>query len=122
MKESPIFILAFETLTWILEHTRKWPKDQRFVLARRIEEAAFDFQDHLVYAAKATSPLPYLQQADAHLTRLRLYNRLALKLKLFAFGQYEYLARALDELGRLLGGWLRAKKGAPDGVRQGSGD
>ena len=39
MKESPLFVNSFETLLWILEHTRKFPKHQRFVMAKRIREA-----------------------------------------------------------------------------------
>lgn len=111
MQQSPIFVKSFETLLWILEHTKKFPKHQRFVLAKRIEEAALSFQDQLVYATKTRTPLLALQQADFHLERLRLYNRLALKLKLSSFAQYEHLARALDELGRLLGGWMRSRAG-----------
>ena len=52
MKESPIFIKSFETLEWILDHTRKFPKHQRFVMAKRIEEAALKFHDNLIWATK----------------------------------------------------------------------
>lgn len=110
MKESPIFVKSFETLVWILEHTRKFPKHQRFVLAKRIEDAALTFQDQIVFAAKSDDPLPALRRADVELERLKLYNRLSLKLKLCSFPQYEFLARALDEVGRLLGGWMRARR------------
>lgn len=88
--------------------TKKFPKHQRFVLAKRMEEAALSFQDHIVYATQVRRPHPSLLQADFHLERLRLYKRLALHLRLMAPGQHEHLARQLDELGRLLGGWLRS--------------
>ena len=48
MKESPIFLKSFETLEWILNHTRKFPKHQRFVMAKRIEEAVLAFHDNLI--------------------------------------------------------------------------
>ncbi len=50
MKESPIFIKSFEMLQWLLNHTRKFPKHKRFVMARRMEEAALDFHDEVVRA------------------------------------------------------------------------
>ena len=50
MKESPIFLKSFETLEWILNHTSKFPKPQRFVMAKRIEEAALAFHD-ILYTA-----------------------------------------------------------------------
>ena len=105
---SPIFIKSFEMLVWLLEHTKKFPKHQRFVMAKRMEEAALSFQDQLVYATKTREPERALRQADYHLERLKLYARLSVKLGLSAFAQYEHLARTLDELGRLLGGWLRS--------------
>ena len=110
MKESPIFIKSFETLEWILDHTRKFPKHQRFVMAKRIEEAALEFHDNLIWATKTQDKAAPLTQADFHLERLKTYNRLSVRLKLSSFAQYEYLANALNELGKLLGGWQRSLK------------
>lgn len=43
MQESPPFLKSFEMLTWLLKHTRKFPKHPRFVMAKRMEEAALGF-------------------------------------------------------------------------------
>ena len=107
MKESPIFIKSFETLLWLLEHTKKFPSHQRFVMAKRMEEAGLSFHDCIVWATKTKEKRKVLVEADYHLERLKIYNRLCLKMKLLAFNQYEYLAKELDELGRLLGGWIK---------------
>ena len=37
---SPIFIKTFDMLVWLLEHTRKYPRHPRFVMAQRMEQAA----------------------------------------------------------------------------------
>lgn len=108
MKESPIFIKSFETLEWILQHTQKFPKHQRFVMAKRIEEAALSFQDQLIWATKTHEKAATLVEAGFHLERLKVYNRLAMRLKLSSFAQYEYLAKALDDLGKVLSGWQRS--------------
>ena len=102
-----MFIKSFEMVLWLMEHTKKFPKHQRFVLAKRMEETALSFQDQLVWATKTNQKIPALIEADYHLERLRLYNRLALKMRLHAMGPYEHLARMLEEIGRLMGGWLR---------------
>ncbi len=52
MKESPIFIKAYETMVWVLEHTAKFPKNQRFLMAKRMEDAFLDFYERLNQAAK----------------------------------------------------------------------
>ena len=112
MQESPIFVKSLETLRWVLDHTKKFPKHQRFVMAKRIEEAALDFHDCLIGATKASGgKATSLDEADFHLERLKTYNRLCRDLKLLSFGQYEHLAGRLDELGRLLGGWRKRGKG-----------
>lgn len=74
MKESPIFLKSFETLEWILQHTNKFPKPQRFVMAKRIEEAALSFHDSLLMAAKRPEKRAALGEADSHLERLKVYN------------------------------------------------
>ena len=80
MQQSPVFIKSEETLLWILNHTGKFPKSQRFVMARRIEEAALVLQDNLLWATKARRKRSALDQADYHLERLRVYNRICLQL------------------------------------------
>jgi hypothetical protein len=106
VKESPIFIKSYEMLTWLLNHTKKFPKHQRFVMAKRMESAALDFHDEILRATRSGSKLKALGQADYHLARLKIYNRICKDLQLHSFRQYEHLASVLDEVGRLLGGWL----------------
>ena len=107
MAESPLFLKSFETMVWLLEHTKKFPKHQRFVLAKRMEEAVLSFYDQILWATKTGRKMNALLDADFHLERLRIYNRVALKMQLQSLGQYEHLARQLEEMGRLLGGWIR---------------
>ena len=110
MKESPIFIKTYEMLVWLLQHTQKFSKAQRFVMARRMEDAALDLHDQLLMASKGGFTFEALAAADFHLARLKVYNGLSKDLNLLAFNQYEYLAKNLDEIGRLLGGWQRRLK------------
>ena len=110
MQQSPIFIKSEETLLWLLAHTQKFPKSQRFVMAKRIEEAALSMHDNLIYAAKTSRKRSALNEAGYHLERLLVYNRMCMQLKLHSFKQYEYLASHLVEIGNLLGGWLKSIK------------
>ena len=110
-RESPLFLKSYETLVWLLNHTGKFPKHQRFVMAKRMEEAALGFHDALLAAGRHRDDRrkrSSLAIADIELERLKVYNRLAKDLKLESFEQHTYLAEHLDELGRLLGGWMRS--------------
>ncbi len=106
-QQSPIFTKTSNFLLWLLQHTEKYPKSERFRLAKRIEDAAFDFYEDLIQAAKSGNKKHLLLAADLELDKLRLYLRLAHNRKLTDHAQYFYAAEALTEIGKLLGGWLK---------------
>ncbi|MEW6286123.1 MAG: diversity-generating retroelement protein Avd [Chloroflexota bacterium] len=107
MKESPIFTKTFDMLAWLLPATLKFPREHRFVLAQRTQNAAFNFYEAITAASLSEERAPHLAQADIELQRLRLYLRLCQRLQFFNRGQYEHISRMLEEIGRLLGGWRR---------------
>ena len=41
---------TYDFTKWLLEHTIRFPKSQRFVMAKRIEEALLNFYDLLIRA------------------------------------------------------------------------
>ncbi|PKO63313.1 MAG: four helix bundle protein [Betaproteobacteria bacterium HGW-Betaproteobacteria-17] len=107
MKQSPIFSRTYDLLRWLIPMTVKFPRQQRFVLAARIQVTALDFQEQLIEAAQSDDPLPRLREADVTLIKLRTYLRLCQDLELLNPGQYAHAARMVSEVGRLLGGWLK---------------
>jgi four helix bundle protein len=112
MKESPIFSKTFDLLAWLIPATLKFPKSQRFVLAKRVQDAALNFYEAITAAAISTGGKGhYLEQADIELQRLRLYLRLSHQLGLLSMGQYEHVSRMVVEVGKLLGGWQKKVTG-----------
>jgi hypothetical protein len=103
--QSPVFVKAYDLLKWLLPATARFLRQQRFVLARQIEEAAFAFHRAIIEAG--AEPGRALEEADRHLVALRMYLRLACDLRFCSVSQYEHAARLVDELGRLVGGWKR---------------
>jgi hypothetical protein len=113
MKQSPIFTKTYDMLRWLLPQTVKFPRQQRFVLAAAVQQTALRLQEQLIEAAYAAHPLPHLREADVTLAKLRTYLRLCRDLELLKFNQYEHGARMLNEIGRLLGGWMKKEQPAP---------
>ncbi|NJO83268.1 MAG: diversity-generating retroelement protein Avd [Blastochloris sp.] len=107
---SPIFVKIYDLLAWLIPVTMQFPKSQRFVLALRVQNAALDLHEHLIAAGKTqrTERRRYLVEADIRLEQLRLHWRLCRTLELIEPGRYEHGARMIDEVGRLLGGWIAA--------------
>ena len=108
MKQSPIFVRTYDFLRWLIPVTVKFPRQQRFVLAGNLQRIALRLQEQLVAASYADAPLPILRQADVTLATLRLDLRLCRDLELLKFKQYAHAARMVNEIGRLLGGWIKS--------------
>ena len=106
--QSPIFAKSHDLLVWLLQHTAKFPKSERFRLAKRVEDSAFAFYDLIARATKTRDKRSVLLEADLELDRLRLNTRLCVELKLLTPAQYEHAASALVEVGKLLGGWIKS--------------
>ena len=51
MNESPIFARTHDLLLWLIPRTLRFPREQRFVLARRLQDRALDLQEALLAAA-----------------------------------------------------------------------
>jgi len=109
VQESPIYSRTYDLLRWLLQATSHFPRSQRFVLAKRVQDAAFDLQEALLEAGLSSGQerREGLKKADMHLAKLRYYLRLSHDMEWLSLGQYEHVARMVDEVGRLLGGWLR---------------
>ncbi len=110
MNESPIFTRTYDLLRWLIPVTVKFPRQQRFVLAQAIQQTALTFQGQLIEAGNFRNPGAVLQQANINLTKLRSYLRLCHDFDLLSTGQYEHVSRMVDEIGRLLGGWIKTAK------------
>lgn len=120
MKESPIFARTYDLLRWLIPATLKFPRQQRFVMAAALQHSALGFHQRLLEAVRSTEPKAVLTRADLTLAQLRVYLRLCRDMELLSMNQYEHAARLMDEVGRLLGAWLKShtpKESGPVTVR-----
>ena len=112
MSESPIFVKTYDLIQWLLPRTLKFSREYRFALAVPIQNHAFALQRCLIEAARANEKREaayHLRQADVELTLLRYKIRLSRDLRVLDFQGYEHAGRLIDEVGRLLGGWMKQR-------------
>ncbi|MBL8666324.1 MAG: diversity-generating retroelement protein Avd [Rhodospirillales bacterium] len=112
-EEMVIFARTFDLLEWLLPKSERFPRGYRFTLTQRMMDAALDLQEALITAEtrQGRSRLAALRDADAALGRLRVYLRLAHRWRWLSDGQYAHAGGMVGEIGRLLGGWLKAETG-----------
>jgi len=105
-----ILTRTFDLLNWLLPHVERFPRLYRASVGQRLTDAALDFQEALFDAQShsGATRARHLREADAALNKLRLYLRLAHRWHWLSAGQYQYVSERVAELGRLLGGWMKA--------------
>jgi hypothetical protein len=87
-----------------------FPKVERFSLGARLESTALDLLEGLLSANQLPNNLKRsaLTSLSAKLELLRLLVRLALETKCIDQKKYLILQTLLQEIGRMLGGWIRS--------------
>ena len=107
-----IFTRTYDFLSWIIPCTQNFPRSQRFVVTKRLQDAALDFQERIIEANRQSgrARLDCLRQADADLDKVRLYLRLAVRWEWLNQGQYRHAAGQVTEIGRLLGSWKKVTR------------
>ena len=103
-------------LLWLIPHLDKFPRARRFTLGERLEGGLLAVLEHLVEAAYSRDKAHALKGANLKLEIARHLWRLAYELKVIPGQRYEHGARLIDDLGRQVGGWLRASNAPPPAV------
>jgi hypothetical protein len=70
-----------------------------------------DVLDDLVAAAYSRDRRELLEHANGRLHQVRYLVRMSNDLQLMPRKSYEYAAERIDEIGRMIGGWLRGQRG-----------
>ncbi len=99
---------AYDLCREMTQRVRKLPRDLKFVLGDRMLGTTYDVLDQLIEARYSRDRMPRLRQANLLLERLRFQVRLCMEERLISVRQYEYVARIVDDVGRMIGGWQRS--------------
>lgn len=98
---------TYDLILWSCHHTGKFPRNHRFVLGERIERNLYDLLELLLRAKYTKQRIEFLEQANLGLEILRFQMRLANDLQCLKVESYGFAAKAIDEIGKLVGGWLK---------------
>ncbi len=108
-QDTPLFAKTFDLQVYLFTVTAGFPRSQRPVLGRRVQELSLRLLDLLLEARKCPpdARLELLQQADLELDRLRYTVRLCHETKLLSKKQTVHATARMGESGRLLGAWIK---------------
>jgi four helix bundle protein len=112
-EQMVIFTRTYDLISWLIPKSLSFPRAQRFVVTKRLQDAALNFQERIIEANRQRdrARLDRLRLADAELDKVRLYLRLALRWDWLTEGQYRHVSEMVKEIGTLLGGWIKQTRG-----------
>lgn len=102
----------YRFLIWLVPAVEGFPRSQKFMLGDRIQSTALDVLERLIEASYSRTRDRHLADANLGLEKLRILMRLAKDLRHLDARRYEHAARAIDEVGRMVGGWIKANRAA----------
>jgi len=108
----PVVQKSYDLCVWLLKLVERLPRSYKFTLGDRIQTTALDLQLALVESAHARRKDRPLHRADRLLDQLRLLLRLTRDLELISLRRHEHGSALVAEIGRMLGGWMKARLGA----------
>jgi len=107
---APVLEKMHQFVLWLIPAVDKFPRAQKFLLGDRLQSTALDIMERLIEAAYRRDKGAVLEQANLGLEKLRFLFRLALDLRYLDLRRYEFAARAVNEIGRMVGGWRKASR------------
>lgn len=105
-----IFQKLYDLILWMYPLINKFPKKQRFVLGQQLENTLLDILKGIIQANQERNKLETLKQVSIDLDKFRILFRLAKDLKFMSIRQYKFGAEKINEIGKLLGGWIKVSK------------
>lgn len=88
------------------------PRKYKFTLGDRMQNQLFELLEFVIeaYYLPVTEKKSLLKKANTKIEILRHYFRLCYEFGLYNSLKYKHYAEKLDEIGRMIGGWLRSLK------------
>jgi len=109
-KTVQIIPKMYDFIIWMIRKVDKFPRSQKFVLGDRIETALLDSLTMLVEAQYTRDKLFILHKVNLKLEQIRFLIRISKDLRFLSLKAYEFSALSLNEIGRMLGGWIKTQK------------
>jgi hypothetical protein len=107
----PVVQKSYDLCALLYTYVNRFPRAQRGLLGRVILEDALQMLVLMTVANRRAEKSETLAEASGRLDALRITLRLGKRLGFLSNGGYEDLSGVADEVGRMLGGWLKHEAG-----------
>lgn len=110
MTDIPIFTKAYELYKTFYSFLQSFPKKDRYIIGKRCEELLLELLESTINAGNLPKDkkLPVLKEASLKVDLLKVLFRLLRELKVIDNKKYLVLEEYLQEIGKMLGGWIKS--------------
>jgi hypothetical protein len=110
--DIPIFKKSYELYAVFYGFRSNVPRQDRYAIWQRSEDTALDIIEGILLASQTrpAEKASVLERASVKLNLLRVFVRLMKETKTIDARKYVVLQAAIDEIGRMLGGWIKSAK------------
>ena len=108
--DIPIFKKIYEMYKNFYNFRNSIPKQDRYTLWQKCENILLETLENILLASQMSKEekLPILEKASLNLNLFRIFVRLAKEVKAIDNKKYILLQENADEVGRMLGGWIKS--------------
>lgn len=110
--DIPIFKKIYELYKTLYGYRDSVTKQDRYTIWQRCDNITLDLLENILLASQMykAEKLPILEKASVKLNFLRVFFRLMKEVKTIDNKKYSTLQELVDEIGRMLGGWIKSTK------------
>ena len=110
--DIPIFKKTYDLYKIFYGYRNSITKQDRYTVWQRCENVILDILEGILLASQTckSEKLPILEKASLKLNFLRVFLRLMKEVKTIDNKKYTTLEECIDEIGRMLGGWIKSTK------------
>lgn len=110
--DIPIFKRSYDLYKEFYGLRLSVPKQDRYTLWQKCENLLIDILEGILLASQQSKfeKLPTLEKASVKLNFMRVCVRLLKDVKAIDDKKYVLIEADLDEIGRMLGGWIKSTK------------
>ena len=109
--QLPIVLRWLDFTAWLLPLAAQFPRHYRPTLTHELSQEALKVLMLLTDAAYVREKRGLLLDANRTLNRMRMLFEVSLKVKALAPAAYERATLTVNEVGRMLGGWIKEVAG-----------
>ncbi len=111
--DIPIFTKLYDFYKNLNQAITSFPKTKRYTLGQKLDNATLEILELLFSVPTSSDRVKILQQISIKLDVVKVLLRLGKDSQAINNNNYLSLESTLQEIGRMLGGWIRSAKQNP---------